>query len=117
MGMQRMLPSKGGLTMSGQTTANRGRSARETTTPVKDKKATASRTAAPASQPATKSTKRAKDAEGAKGEAQSKISILIVDDHPVFRGGLRGLLELDDAIQVIGEAQDGLEALEMARAL
>jgi len=40
-----------------------------------------------------------------------------VDDHPVFRGGLRALLELDDTIQVLGEAQDGPQALEMARAL
>lgn len=40
-----------------------------------------------------------------------------MDDHPVFRGGLRGLLELDDEIQVIGEAQDGQQALEMARSL
>lgn len=40
-----------------------------------------------------------------------------MDDHPVFRGGLRGLLELDDEIQVVGEAQDGHQALEMARAL
>ncbi len=40
-----------------------------------------------------------------------------MDDHPVFRGGLRALLELDDTIQVLGEAQDGPQALEMARAL
>lgn len=47
----------------------------------------------------------------------AKISILIVDDHPLFRSGLRGLLELDDSIEVVGEAQDGNQALEMARAL
>lgn len=46
-----------------------------------------------------------------------KISVLIVDDHPLFRSGLRGVLELDDAIEVIGEAQDGQQALEMAHAL
>lgn len=40
-----------------------------------------------------------------------------MDDHPVFRGGLRGLLELEDSIQVVGEAQDGQQALDMARAL
>src|SRR5690349_16496196 len=50
-------------------------------------------------------------------EATLKISVLIVDDHPLFRSGLRGLLELDEAIQVIGEAQDGQQALDMARAL
>ena len=40
-----------------------------------------------------------------------------MDDHPLFRSGLRSVLELDDAVQVIGEAQDGQQALEMARAL
>lgn len=43
--------------------------------------------------------------------------MLIVDDHPLFRSGLRGVLELDDAIRVIGEAQDGQEALDKAREL
>lgn len=42
---------------------------------------------------------------------------MIVDDHPLFRGGLRGALELDESVQVIGEAQDGPQALELARAL
>lgn len=46
-----------------------------------------------------------------------KISVLIVDDHPVFRGGLRGVLELEDSIQVVGEAEDGQQALDQARAL
>lgn len=46
-----------------------------------------------------------------------KISVLIVDDHPLFRSGLRGMLELDDSIQVMGEAADGQQALEMAQAL
>jgi DNA-binding NarL/FixJ family response regulator len=40
-----------------------------------------------------------------------------VDDHPLFRSGLRAVLELDDSIQVVGEAQDGQQALEMARRL
>lgn len=46
-----------------------------------------------------------------------KISVLIVDDHPVFRGGLRGVLELEDSILVVGEAQDGQQALDLTRAL
>lgn len=46
-----------------------------------------------------------------------KISVLIVDDHPLFRSGLRGLLELDDSVEVVGEAQDGTQALALARAL
>lgn len=40
---------------------------------------------------------------------------MIVDDHPLFRGGLRSALELDDSVEVIGEAEDGQQALEMAR--
>ena len=49
--------------------------------------------------------------------ASPKISVMIVDDHPVFRGGLKSLLELEDSLNVIGEAQDGQQALDMAREL
>jgi len=42
------------------------------------------------------------------------IRILIVDDHPVVRHGLRSLLEVQEGWQVIDEAADGLEALEKA---
>jgi NarL family two-component system response regulator LiaR len=40
------------------------------------------------------------------------IRVLIVDDHPVVRRGIRSLLADEDGIQVIGEAVDGKEALE-----
>jgi DNA-binding NarL/FixJ family response regulator len=40
--------------------------------------------------------------------------VLIVDDHPVVRRGLRVLLEVQDGIEVAGEAGDGAEALELA---
>jgi NarL family two-component system response regulator LiaR len=40
--------------------------------------------------------------------------VLIVDDHQVVRRGLRTFLDLNDAIEVVGEAQDGLEGVEMA---
>lgn len=43
--------------------------------------------------------------------------MLIVDDHPVFRGGLRHVLELEDDLKVVGEARDGQEAIEMAHEL
>lgn len=41
------------------------------------------------------------------------LSVLLVDDHPVFRQGLRSLLEREK-FDVIGEAADGREAIAMA---
>jgi DNA-binding NarL/FixJ family response regulator len=45
------------------------------------------------------------------------IRILIVDDHSVVRQGLRMFLSLDPELEVIGEAQDGAEALQKVRDL
>jgi DNA-binding NarL/FixJ family response regulator len=45
------------------------------------------------------------------------IRLLIVDDHPVVRDGLRGMLESDPELSVVGEAADGAEALELAAQL
>ena len=45
------------------------------------------------------------------------IRVLIADDHPVVRVGLRNMLQVDPVIEVVGEARDGVEALEMARRL
>ena len=42
------------------------------------------------------------------------ISVLIVDDHPVVRRGLRVLLEVQEGIEVAGEAGDGGTALALA---
>lgn len=44
---------------------------------------------------------------------QWKISVLIVDDHPIVRQGLRTLLELHDDILVVGEAVNGASAVEL----
>ena len=41
-----------------------------------------------------------------------KIGVLIVDDHPVVREGLRSFLQLQEDMEVVGEAADGVEALE-----
>ena len=41
------------------------------------------------------------------------IRVLIADDHAVVRQGLRTFLELQDEIEVVGEAADGVEALEL----
>ncbi len=48
--------------------------------------------------------------------ADQPISVLIVDDHPVVRRGLRVLLEVQDGIEVAGEAGDGATAVELAAA-
>lgn len=47
---------------------------------------------------------------------QSKIRVLLVDDHKIVRQGLRRLLEVDEGIEVVGEANTGEEALIQARA-
>ena len=46
-----------------------------------------------------------------------KIRLLIVDDHPVVRDGLRGMLERQPDFEVVGEAGDGKEALSSAEIL
>jgi DNA-binding NarL/FixJ family response regulator len=43
------------------------------------------------------------------------VTVLIADDHPVVREGLRGMLAADPAITVVGEAGSGDEAVAMAR--
>ncbi len=45
------------------------------------------------------------------------IRILLVDDHQMMRDGLRSILDLEGDLDVVGEAADGHEALDMARTL
>lgn len=45
------------------------------------------------------------------------IRVLLVDDHALFRKGLAGLLEKKEDFKVVGEAQDGAEAVEKAQQL
>ena len=40
--------------------------------------------------------------------------ILLAEDHPLFRRGLREVLEAEDDLEVVAEAADGAEALELA---
>jgi two-component system, NarL family, response regulator LiaR len=56
------------------------------------------------------------DTPGKDGEGQ-KISVLIVDDHPIVRQGLRTLLELQDDLVVAGEAENGKAAVALAARL
>jgi len=45
------------------------------------------------------------------------IRIVIADDHPIFRDGLRRLLEAEPGLKVVGEASDGADAVKLARQL
>jgi len=44
-----------------------------------------------------------------------KISVLLVDDHRIMRQGLSSLLEFEKDIEVVGEAENGRQAVELAR--
>jgi DNA-binding NarL/FixJ family response regulator len=44
-----------------------------------------------------------------------KISVMLVDDHPLFRQGLRRVIEAEDDMEVIIEVGDGEEALRLAK--
>ena len=45
------------------------------------------------------------------------VRLLVVDDHPIVRRGVSALLAKVDGIEVVGEAGDGAEAIDMAKAL
>jgi len=45
------------------------------------------------------------------------ITVLIAEDHPVFRDGIRVLLESADDVQVVGEAATGRQAVNLATSL
>ena len=45
------------------------------------------------------------------------IRVLLVDDHPVVRAGIEGILSSQADIEVVGEARDGLEAISLSRTL
>ena len=47
--------------------------------------------------------------------AEKKISIALADDHTIFRDGLRRLLSLEPDFEVVGEAKNGTEVLDLVR--
>ncbi len=57
---------------------------------------------------------RADAGDDRKPQEMSRIRVLVVDDYPAVRVGLRRILELDRDIDVVGEAVDGEEALSKA---
>lgn len=44
-------------------------------------------------------------------------TVLVIDDHPLMRKGILQLIALEDSLQVVGEAGDGRQGLELARQL
>ena len=44
----------------------------------------------------------------------SMLRLMIVDDHPLFRRGVRQLVDMDPSLVVVGEASDGAEAVRKA---
>ncbi|WP_017609259.1 response regulator [Nocardiopsis xinjiangensis] len=47
----------------------------------------------------------------------SAVTVVVVDDQTLMRQGLRKLLEIEEDVDVVGEAADGVEALELLAAL
>jgi DNA-binding NarL/FixJ family response regulator len=47
--------------------------------------------------------------------AQSSIRVMLADDHPVVREGLRKLIDLEEDLEVVAEASDGREVLESVK--
>ena len=47
----------------------------------------------------------------------TQITVLIADDHPIFRKGLREIIEAEPSLQLVGEAEDGARALALIKDL
>jgi DNA-binding NarL/FixJ family response regulator len=47
---------------------------------------------------------------------KNEIQIVIADDHPIFRNGLRNVIEKDPKLKIVAEAEDGEAALEQIQA-
>jgi len=58
-----------------------------------------------------------RDGQPPQEAAPGLIRILVADDHPIFRAGLRALLDGQPDMRVVGEAGNGLEAVARAREL
>ena len=56
-------------------------------------------------------------AENGRERRKGTVRIVIADDHPIVRDGLKKLLQLEDDFEVVGEAGDGREVLEKVQEL
>src|SRR5215469_1169504 len=52
-------------------------------------------------------------ASGAVGGSKSKIRIVVADDHPIFRDGLCRLLALEEDFEVVAQASDGRQVIDV----
>ncbi|HSJ55959.1 MAG TPA: response regulator transcription factor [Anaerolineae bacterium] len=50
-------------------------------------------------------------------DKQPPIRVLVADDHPVVREGFSAIVDVEEDIEVVGQAADGLEAVDLARTL
>ena len=48
---------------------------------------------------------------------EPEITVLLVDDHSLVRRGFRRMLEDDSSLRVVGEAEDGQQAVDLAAEL
>ena len=47
--------------------------------------------------------------------SNSKTTVIICDDHPIFRHGLMRIIERDESLEIVGECGDGDSALELIK--
>ena len=75
--------------------------------------------AAPSSSPGASGVRTATERGGGTDAIQHTdvVSVLLVDDHALMREGLRQLLTLERDIQIVGDAVDGVDALQKIRQL
>ena len=50
-------------------------------------------------------------------DADGRIRVVVADDHPIFREGLRRLLQAEERFVVVGQAQNGAEAVQQVESL
>ncbi|MBP1610239.1 MAG: TRAP-type C4-dicarboxylate transporter, periplasmic solute-binding protein, partial [Acidobacteria bacterium] len=54
-------------------------------------------------------------ADGVKKQVGKRIRVLLADDHTIVRQGLRGLLQSELDLEVVGEAENGRQAIDLAQ--